>query len=195
MPVNATAACDCGWTDYEGFDCQEYEDAAWCTPQGDVGAGWCKAKGKAGRYQPNFPNRSCLDYVNYQFGWGTLKAFARTHGQYAGITASQVCKGCGAQCPECPKKRTPNAIPTGCQAFEAPMGGPWRDSWGYTCDSYRHGNFCVKTNGQWHEGGLWPTKDFGKITAYSWWAKNPANYKVNAYQACCACGGGSQPGR
>ena len=39
--------------------------------------------------------------------------------------------------------RQPLELPTGCVDWLAADGeSAWRDSWGYTCDSYRYGRFC-----------------------------------------------------
>ena len=100
-----------------------------------------------------------------------------------------MCAGCGGSCPHVESKRKPNAIAPGCVDHTDGEGHPWRDGWGYTCDAYRYGNFCqLDPDGKWTEGGLWD-KSFGKIKDYAWWADG--GRKLDGFDACCACGGGS----
>jgi hypothetical protein len=181
--------CKDDWTDNmgpPGFDCQLYEGAGWCAADGKVGPGWCQSS----KFLQS-TNKSCLATVDYAFGWGTLSAFTKA----LQPTAAQACKGCGADCPENTKKRTPNALPAGCADYSASDGRPWRDSWGYTCDAYRYGNFCVKNaKGKWVAGGLWSKADYGPLLSeYAWWAKvGSSKKKLAATSACCVCGGGKQ---
>ena len=160
--------CDPDWADQEGFDCQLYEGADWCKPNGSEGSGWCQAN----EFQPTFPGNSCLTHVSYNYGWGVITTWRGGEGHHG--NAHHQCASCGsASCPYVPGKRKPNSIPAGCKDHVAPDGTPWRDSNGYTCKAYQYGNFCVRgPDGKFTEGGLWKkNKDFGLINEYGWCAK------------------------
>ena len=176
-----TSSCPADWSDSYNFDCAMYAGADWCTPSGQRGGGWCSSgsqiskKGDANR-----------------FSWGAFHDFGSP-------TADAACPECGAACtPTAPSHvRQPLELPTGCVDWLAADGeSAWRDSWGYTCDSYRYGRFCeLDGSGRWSTGGLW-SASYGSIESYAWWAKKANSTcsatKVHALKACCACGGGVQ---
>ena len=118
-----TSSCPADWSDSYNFDCAMYAGADWCTPSGQRGGGWCSSgsqiskKGDANR-----------------FSWGAFHDFGSP-------TADAACPECGAACtPTAPSHvRQPLELPTGCVDWLAADGeSAWRDSWGYTCDSYRY---------------------------------------------------------
>lgn len=178
--LNVTdTACKQGWTDSEGFDCQLYDTADWCTSDGLPGDGWCKRA------------TTC---ASQGFNWGKLSGFADNQGR----DASTQCAVCGAKGCNEPESytRSPEEV-EGCTNFKtisANGGGDWSDSWGYTCEAYTMGEFCQKNaDGSYSEGGLWPVSDFGKINQYAWFhddCTTGKTCKVDAYTACCSCGGG-----
>lgn len=181
-PVNVS--CNADFVDSEGFDCQLYETGHWCngvaSPTG-YGPEWCQR------------TSTCK---SQGFNWGKFSGFAKGR---TGQEADNQCAGCGAT--NCAKnyKRTITDYPEGCVDYETVAengGGVWTDSWGYSCHAYHKGQFCKqKPDGTWTEGGLWPISDFGKIKTYSWFhkgCKRGKSCKVDAFTACCACGGGKK---
>merc|ERR1711870_118543 len=127
------------------------------------------------------------------FNWGSFTGFAKN-----GEQSNNQCSGCGAKCPKNYKREIP-ALPATCADYETVEengGGVWTDSWGYSCHAYHQGQFCKqKEDGTWTEGGLWPVKEFGKITGYKWFHKGCTSGKscrIDAFTACCACGGGKK---
>jgi len=113
------------------------------------------------------------------------------------ITASDECPGCGGVCSSSSSPlRNLNPITENCVDYLDPTGKPWRDNYGYTCDAYHYGGFCTITNdGKYEEGGLWNVDKYGKIATYKWWADDGTGFpnsgaKLDAFGACCTCGGG-----
>merc|ERR1712039_315397 len=176
------AACNSDFVDSEGFDCQLYELGNWCngeaSPSG-YGTEWCQRQS------------SCK---SQGFNWGVFTGFAKK-----GEEADNQCSGCGAtKCAKNYKREIP-ALPASCVDYETVAengGGVWTDSWGYSCHAYHQGQFCKqKADGTWTEGGLWPVSEFGKITGYKWFHKgceSGKSCKIDAFTACCACGGGKK---
>ena len=72
----------------------------------------------------------------------------------------------------------------------------WRDSSGYTCKAYQHGNFCAQgQQGQWEPAGLWLEGDYGSLKEYKWHTfmeKRGVIRDTDATIACCVCGGGKK---
>merc|ERR1711976_239121 len=110
------------------------------------------------------------------------------------------CAACGAKGCNEPSTYTRDPEPvqscTDYKTIAANGGGVWSDSWGYSCEAYTMGEFCQhNSDGSWSEGGLWPVSEFGKINTYSWFhddCTTGKTCKVDAYTACCSCGGGHQ---
>jgi hypothetical protein len=178
MQVKDTA-CKPGWVDSEGFDCQLYDLAEWCTSDGGFGPGWCRRQS------------TCS---SQGFNWGKFSGFADSQGR----DASTQCAACGATGCNEPSTYTRDPEPvaqcTDYNTIAANGGGVWTDSWGYSCESYTMGEFCQKNaDGSYSEGGLWPVDEFGKINTYSWFhdsCTSGKQCKIDAYTACCSCGGG-----
>jgi len=172
-------SCVQGWVDSEGFDCQLYDLSNWCTFYASPGPEWCTKQ------------TVCASQA---FSWGRLQGFADRNGR----DATTQCAACGAK--GCNEPSTYSRSPTPvqqCQDFKTISengDGPWTDSWGYSCHAYTMGEFCQKNaDGSYSEGGLWPVADFGKISQYEWFhdsCEKGKTCKVDAYQACCSCGGG-----
>jgi len=180
MPVKETA-CLQGWKDSEGFDCQLYDLAEWCTTSGGFGPEWCVR------------SSTC---ASQGFNWGKFAGFADKQGR----DATTQCAACGAKGCNEPETYTRSIEPvkqcTDFKTIAANGGGVWSDSWGYDCNSYTTGQFCKKnSDGSYSEGGLWPVSDFGKISSYAWFhdsCSSGKTCKVDAYTACCSCGGGTK---
>lgn len=178
MP-NKETSCVQGWVDSEGFDCELYDSGEWCTVDGGFGPGWCVRKS------------TCS---SQGFNWGNFAGFADKQGR----DATTQCAACGATGCNEPSTYTRSPHPVEqCSDFKtiaANGGGVWSDSWGYSCEAYTMGEFCQENaDGSYSEGGLWPVSDFGKITEYAWFhdsCTTGKTCKVDAYKACCSCGGG-----
>jgi len=179
--------CPTQWEDSMHFDCQLYEGARWCdssTADGE-GYGWCEKSEKC--------DKTAIRYGGYalkgsqKWGWGDFVHF--TDAQHP-LKASEVCSGCGADCPSIAPTRTLNPIPEGCMDYPAANGLIWRGPSGYSCGAYHHGGFCIQDAlGNWVPGTL--MEGYGALTTYKNWARlGPYKTKMDPLQACCTCGGG-----
>jgi hypothetical protein len=191
FPPPGPISCNADFADSEGFDCQLYEQGNWCngtaSPMG-FGTEWCKTWDK----KQGDGKGVC---ASQGFNWGHFTGFENSKYE----EADNQCAGCGATSCKKNYKRTVPAYPEGCKDYETVEengGGVWTDSWGYSCNAYHQGQFCKqKADGTWTEGGLWPIKDFGKISTYGWFHKGCTSgkaCKITAYTACCSCGGGKK---
>jgi len=73
---------------------------------------------------------------------------------------------------------SPSPSPSSCHNYSG-----WEDSAGYGCHDWEHKHFCTSDG---HAGSGWDSKDDG--SPYTWYDK----YGNNAFDACCACGGGDR---
>jgi hypothetical protein len=158
----------------DGFTCQIYTEAQWCTADGREGAGWCRSD-----------HSSCLMHDTAPFSWGVIGDFAMS----AGVSALDACAGCGAPCTPAPStfpNRTLNELSPTCTDLRAHGTRPWRDAYGYTCGAYHHGQFCRHdpANGTW--SASWDASQMGRIEQYAWWAQRDGQaLMLSAFDVCC----------
>jgi len=104
--------------------------------------------------------------------WGSIKNYADSKG----VTAFEACCACGGG-----SVPTPSPPPAPTPASTCTDWSNWSDTEGSTCCTYSFSRYCTPDGG---EGSGWDHSAWGPITDY-------ADDYGSAYDACCACGGGS----
>mmetsp|Transcript_50152 Transcript_50152/g.160492 ORF Transcript_50152/g.160492 Transcript_50152/m.160492 type:complete len:372 (-) Transcript_50152:85-1200(-) len=217
-PVCKTGTRACPkWEDKAHFDCQLYHGSHWCKPRGHSpsrpdnqnrcgkrpctgaeGKGWCNYCLSDRR--PDAKNFGFAPDNKQQIS-GPLDAWRND-----GLDATGACEVCGADCVQGPSKYKPRPTPENCRDMKAPNGNRWVDTYGYSCDAYKYGKFCVNANQDpkdpdWVpafpalpglQAGQWSEYFGNAIEKYSWWAVNKEGKteQASALDACCVCGGG-----